>query len=117
MGSQSYRWEDLVGLVGQVDSSAILQVGREVREESMGAIPEVQVVGHLEDPEAGRLVYPEVGRLVGPEVGRLVGPGVGRLVDLEVDHPEGQEADSFRMGRQEVAPEEVGRSGWHENLG
>ena len=91
MGSQSYRREDLVGLVGQValvgrvDSSAILQVGREVQEESMGAIPEAQVVG--------------------------------RLVDPEVDHPEGQVADSFWTGRQEVAPEEVGRSGRHENLG
>ena len=91
MGSQSYRREDLVGpvrqvaLVGWVDSSASLQAGREVRGESMGAIPEVQVVG--------------------------------RLVDLEVDHPEGQVADSFLMGRQEVAPEEVGRSGQHENLG
>ena len=37
MGSQSYRWEDLVGpagqvaLVGWVDSSASLQVGREVQ--------------------------------------------------------------------------------------
>ena len=85
MGSQSYRWEDLVGMVGQVDSSASLQVGREVWGESMGAIPEVQVVG--------------------------------RLVDPEVDHPEGQVADGFLTGWQEVAPEEVGRSGWHENLG
>ena len=46
-----------------------------------------------------------------------MGPGVGCLVDPEVDHPEGQVADSFLMGRQEVALEEVGRSGWHENLG
>ena len=51
------------------------------------------------------------------EVGRLVDPEVGCLVDLEVDHPEGQVADSFLMGLQEVAPEEVGRSGRHENLG
>ena len=101
MGSQSYRREDLVGPVGQVDSSASLQAGREVRGESMGAIPEVQVVG----------------RLVDPEVDRLVGPGVGCLVDPEVDHPEGQVADSFLTGRQEVAPGEVGRSGRHENLG
>ena len=99
MGSQSYWQEDLVGpvgqvaLVGRVDSLASLQVGREVQGESMGAIPEVQVVGHL------------------------VGPGVGHLVDPEVDHPEGQVADSFLMGRQEVALEEVGRSGRHENLG
>ena len=99
MGSQSYRQEDLVGPVGQVarvdrvDSSASLQVGWEVRGESMGAILEVQVVGRLVDPE------------------------VGCLVDPEVDHPEGQVADSFLMGRQEVALEEVGRSGWHENLG
>ena len=75
MGSQSYRQEDLVGPVGQVarvdrvDSSASLQVGWEVRGESMGAILEVQVVGRLVDPEAGRLVDPEVGRLVDPEVG------------------------------------------------
>ena len=67
MGSQSYRWEDLVGPVGQValvdrvDSSASLQAGREVRGESMGAIPEVQVVGRLVDLEVGRLVDPEVG--------------------------------------------------------
>ena len=46
-----------------------------------------------------------------------MGPGVGRLVDPEVDHPEGQVADSFLTGRQEVAPEEVGRSGRNENLG
>ena len=107
MGSQSYWREDLVGPVGQValvdrvDSSASLQVGREVWGESMGASLEVQVVG----------------RLVDPEVGRLVDPGVGCLVDPEVDHPEGQVADSFLTGRQEVAPGEVGRSGRHENLG
>ena len=46
-----------------------------------------------------------------------MGPEVDRLVDPEVDHSEGQVADSFLMGRQEVAPEEVGRSGWHANLG
>ena len=101
MGSHSYRQEDLVGPVGQVDSSASLQVGQEVWGGSMGASLEVQVVGRLVDPEAGRLVDPEVGRLVG----------------LEVDHPEGQVADSFLTGRQEVAPEEVGRLGQHENLG
>ena len=79
MGSQSYRREDLVGLVGQgalvdwVDSSANLQVGREVWGESMGASLEVQVVGSLVDPEVGCLADPEVGHLVDPEVGRLVG--------------------------------------------
>ena len=53
MGFQSYRLGDLVG---QVDNSAAsLQVGREVRGESMGAIPEVQVVGPLVDLEVGRL--------------------------------------------------------------
>ena len=114
MGSQSYRQEGVVGPVGQValvdrvDSLASLQVGQEVRGESMGAILEVQVVGCLVDPEVSRLVDLEVVRLVGPEV--------GCLVDLEVDHPEGQVADSFLMGWQEVAPEEVSRSGRHENL-
>ena len=139
MGSQHYWWEDLVGLVGQValvdrvDSLASLQVGREVRGESMGASLEVQVVGclvdlevgrlvdpevgHLVDPEVGHLVDPEVGRLVDPEVGRLVDPEVGRLVGPGVDHPEGQVADSFLTGQQEVAPGEVGRLGRHENLG
>ena len=91
MGSQSYWQGDLVGPVGQlalvdrVDSLASLQAGWEVRGESMGAIPEVQVVG--------------------------------RLVDPEVNHPEGQVVDSSQSGQQEVASEEVGRSGWHENLG
>ena len=93
MGFQSYRRGDLVGQVGQVDSSASLQAGREVWGESMGVIPEVQVVGHLVDLE------------------------VGCLVDLEVDHPEGQVVDSFHSGRQEVAPEEVDRLGRHRNLG
>ena len=61
MGSQSFQLGDLVGpegpavLVGRVDNSANLQVGREVRGESMGAIPEVQVAGHLVDLEVGRL--------------------------------------------------------------
>ena len=85
MGFQSYRRGDLVGPVGQVDSSASLQVGWEVWGESMGAIPEVQVVG--------------------------------RLVDPEVDHPEGQVVDSFHSGWQEVALEEVDRSGQHGNFG
>ena len=98
-----------VALVDRVDSSASLQVGQKVRGGSMGASLEVQVVGRLVDPEAGHLGD--------PEVGHLVGPGVGRLVYLEVDHPEGQVADSFLMGQQEVALEEVGRSGRHENLG
>ena len=59
MGSQSYRRGDLVGPVGevalvdQVDSSASLQAGREVWGESMGAIPEVHMGGHLVDPEVG----------------------------------------------------------------
>ena len=101
MGFQSYRRGDLVGpegqvaLVGRVDSSASLQVGREVWGESMGANPEVQVVG----------------RLVDLVVGHLVGLEVGRLVDLEVDHLEGQVVDNFHSGRQGVALEEVGRSG------
>ena len=88
MGFQSFRLGDLVGLavlVGQVDNSASLQVGREVRGESMGAIPEVQVVGHLVDPEVVHPVDLEVGRLVDPEVGRLVGLEVGRLEDQVVD--------------------------------
>ena len=58
MGFQGFWLGDLEGLavlVGRVDNSASLQVGREVRGESMGAIPEVQVVGHLVDPEVGRL--------------------------------------------------------------
>ena len=77
-----------------MDSSASLQVGREVQGESMGAIPEVQVVGHLVDLEVGHLVDLEVGHLVDLEVGHLVDPEVGRLVDPEVDHPEGQVVDS-----------------------
>ena len=117
MGFQSYWLGDLVGLVGQVNSSASLQVGREVWGESVGAIPEVQVVGPLVDLEVGLLVGPEVGHLVDPEVGHLVDPEVGHLVDPEVDHPEGQVVDSFHSGWQEVAPEEVGRSGRHGNLG
>ena len=58
MGSQIFQLGDLVGpegpavLVGQVDNLASLQVGWG---ESMGAIPEVQGVGHLVDPEVGRL--------------------------------------------------------------
>ena len=93
--------EGLVVLVGRVDNLASLQVGREVRGESMGAIPEVQVVGHLVDLEVGHPVDLEVGHLVDPEVGRL----------------EDQVVDSFHSGWQEVAPEEVGRSGRHKNLG
>ena len=56
MGFQGFQLGDLVGpegpvvLVGQVDNSASLQVGREVQGESMGAIPEVQVVGHPGGP-------------------------------------------------------------------
>ena len=106
MGFQSYWRGDLVGLV---DSVASLQAGREVRGESMGAIPEVQVVGPLVDLGVGHLADLEVGHLVDLEV--------GRLVDLEVDHPEGQVVDSFHSGRQEVALEEVGRLGRHGNFG
>ena len=53
MGFQSYQLGDLVGLegpavlVGRVDNSASLQMGRG---ESMGATPEVQVVDHLVVP-------------------------------------------------------------------
>ena len=112
-------------LVGRVDNSASLQVGREVRGESMGAIPEVQVVGHLVDPEVGCLVDPEVGYLVDPEVGHLVYPEVGRLVDpevgclvgLEVGRLEGQVVDSSHSGHQEVDPEGVDRLDQHGNLG
>ena len=53
MGSQSFQLGDLVGRVD--NSAASLQVGREVRRESMGAILEVQVVGPLVDLEVGRL--------------------------------------------------------------
>ena len=67
----------------------------------MGAIPEVQVVGHLVDPEVGHPVDPEVGCLVGLEVGRL----------------EDQVVDSSHSGRREVDPEGVDRSDQHGNLG
>ena len=103
MGSQSFWLGDLVG---RVDNSASLQMGRG---ESMGAIPEVQVVGRLVDPVAGCLVDPEVGRLVDPEVGRPVDPEVGCLED--------QVVDSSHSGRREVDPEGVDRSDWHGNLG
>ena len=112
MGAQSFWLGDLVGpegpavLVGWVDNSASLQVGRE---ESTGAILEVQVAGHLVDPEVGRLVDLEAGRPVDPEVGRLVGLEVGRLED--------QVVDSSHSGRWEVDPEGVGRSDRHRNLG
>ena len=115
MGFQSYRLGDLVNpegpavLVGRVDNSASLQVGREVRGESMGAIPEVQVVGPLVDLEADLPV--------GLEVGHPVGPEVGHLMDPEVCHLEDQVVDSFHSGRQEVDPEEVDRSDRHRNLG
>ena len=131
MNFQSCQLGDLVGpegpavLVGQVDNSASLQVGREVRGDSMGAIQEVQVVGPLVDleadlpvgPEVGHLVDPEVGHLVDPEVGHLVDLEVGHLVDLEVGRLEDQVVDSFHSGRQAVDPEEVDRSDWHGNLG
>ena len=114
MGFQSFWLGDLVG---QVDNSASLQVGREVRGKSMGAIPEVQVVGHLVDPEVGHPVDPEVGCLVDPEVGRLVDLEVGRLVGLEVGCLEDQVVDSSHLGCQEVDLEGVDRSDRHGNLG
>ena len=112
MGFQSFRLGDLVGpavLVGQVDNSANLQVGREVRGERMGANPEVQVAGHLVDPEVGHPMDPEVGRLVDPEV--------GRLVDLEVSRLEDQVVGSSHLGRQEVDPVGVDRLDQHGSLG
>ena len=119
MGSQSFRLGDLVG---RVDNSASLQMGRG---ESMGAILEVQVVGrlvdpgvgHPMDPEVGRLVDPEVGRLVDPEVGRLVDPEVGHLVDLEVGRLEDQVVGSSHSGCQEVDPVGVDRLDRHGSLG
>ena len=120
MGSQSFRLGDLVGpeglvvLVGQVDNSASLQMGRG---ESMGAIPEVQVVGHLVDPGVGHPMDPEVGRLVDPEVGHLVDPEVGRLVDLEVGRLEDQGVGSSHSGHQEVDPVGVDRLDRHGSLG
>ena len=101
MGFQSFWLGDLVGLavlVGQVDNSASLQVGQE---ESMGAIPEVQMAGHLVDPEVGHPMDPEVGRLVDPEVGRL----------------EDQVVDSSHSGRQEVDPVGVDKLDRHGSLG
>ena len=95
MGSQSFRLGDLVGWV---DNSASLQVGWEER---MGAILEVQVVGHL----------------VGPGVGHLMDPAVGRLVDLEVGCLEDQVVGSSHLGRQEVDPVGVDRLDWHGSLG
>ena len=112
MGSQSFRLGDLVGpegpavLVGQADNSASLQVGWE---ESMGAILEVQVVGHL--------VGPGVGHPMDPAVGRLVDLEVGRLVDLEVGHLEDQVVGSSHLGCQEVDPVGVDRLGRHRSLG
>ena len=112
MGSQSFQLGDLVGpegpavLVGRADNSASLQVGRE---ESMGAILEVQVVGHLVDPGVGHLMDPEVGRLVDPEVGRLVVLEVGRLED--------QVVGCSHSGRQEVDPVGVDRLDRHGSLG
>ena len=96
MGSQSFRLGDLVGpegpavLVGQVDNSASLQMGWG---ESMGAIPEVQVVGHLVDP------------------------GAGHLMDLEVGRLEDQVVGSSHSGRQEVDLVGVDRLNWHGSLG
>ena len=115
MGVQIFRLGDLVGpegpavLVGWVENSASLQVGREVQGESTGVIPEVQVAGHLVDPEVGHPMDPEVGRLVDLEAGRPVDPEVGRLED--------QVVDSSHSGHREVDPEGVDRSDWHGNLG
>ena len=103
MGSQSFRLGDLVGWV---DNSASLQMGRG---ESMGAIPEVQVVGHLVDPGVGHLMDPEVGCLVDPEV--------GRLVDLEVGRLEDQVVGSSHSGCQEVDPVGVDRLDRHGSPG
>ena len=103
MGSQSFRLGDLVG---RVDDSASLQMGRG---ESMGAIPEVQVMGHLVDPGAGQPMDPEEGRLVDPEV--------GRLVDLEVGRLEDQVVGSSHSGHQEVDPVGVDRLDQHRSLG
>ena len=78
MGSQIFRLGDLVGpeglavLVGRADNSANLQVGRE---ESMGAILEVQVVGHLVGPGVGHPMDPELGG--GPPGGSGGGPPGG----------------------------------------
>ena len=94
MGFQIYQLGDLVG---QVDNSASLQVGQEVREESMGAILEGQVVGPLVDLKADL--------------------PVGHLVDLEVGCLEDQVVDSFHSGCLEVDLEEVDRLDWHGNLG
>ena len=101
MGSQSFRLGDLVGpavLVGRVDNSASLQMGPG---ESMGAILEVQVVGHLVDPGVGHLMDLEVGCLVDPEVGHL----------------EDQVVGSSHSGRQEVDPVGVDRLDQHRSLG
>ena len=104
MGSQSFRLGDLVGpegpvvLVGQADNSASLQVGQE---ESMGAILEVRVVGHL----------------VGPGVGHPMDPEVGRLVDLKVGCLEDQVVGSSHSGRQEVDPVGVDGLDQHGSLG
>ena len=123
MGFQSFRLGDLVGpegpavLVGWVDNSASLQVGREVWGESTGAIPEVQVAGHLVDPEVGHPMDPEVGRLEDPEAGRPVDPEVGLEVGLEVGCLEDQVVDSSHSGRREVDLEGVDRSDRHGNLG
>ena len=112
MGSQSFQLGDLVGpggpvvLVGRVDNSASLQMGRG---ESRGAIPEVQVVGHLVDPGVSHPMDPEVGRLVDPEV--------GHLVDLEVGHLKDQVVGSSHSGHQEVDPVGVDRLDRHGSLG
>ena len=104
MGSQSFQLGDLVGpegpvvLVGRADNSASLQVGRE---ESTGAILEVQVVGHL----------------VGPGVGHPMDPAVGCLVDLEVGRLEDQVVGSSHSGRQEVDPVGVDGLDRHGSLG
>ena len=112
MGSQSFQLGDLVDpegpavLVGRVDNSASLQMGRG---ESMGAIPEVQVVGHPRGPGGGPPG--------GPWGGHPMDPEVGHLVDLEVGCLEDQVVDISHSGRREVDPEGVDRSDRHGNLG
>ena len=141
MGSQSFWLGDLVGpegmavLVGRADNSASLQVGQE---ESMGAILEVQVVGHLVGPGVGHCgpghpmdpavghpmdlavghpMDPAVGHPMDPVVGHPMDPAVGRLVDLEVGRLEDQVVGSSHLGHQEVDPVGVDRLDRHESLG
>ena len=119
MGSQSFRLGDLVGLegpavlVGWVDNSASLQVGRE---ESMGAILEVQVVGHLVGPGVGHPLDPAVGHLVDPEVGRLVDLEGGRLEDQVVGSSVTRRAGVDRARSSGRSGSEFGRT-WLQRAG